>query len=86
MEKKFTVECEMEERWIPHFLSMLEEMHRCGAQGSSRIVAFYSDGDGDYRPRFSTDYEYEFQKPSYRNDYERKGIEVPKIGSLFDAG
>ena len=50
--KKFTVECEMNERWIPHFLSMLKYMQQLGGQGSSRKVALYADGDGDFRPKF----------------------------------
>jgi hypothetical protein len=42
----------MNERWIPHFLGMLKAMQRLGSMGSSREVTFYSDGDGDYRPKF----------------------------------
>ncbi len=49
---KFTVECEMEERWIPHFLGALKQMQHLGAIGSSRKVSLFSDGDGDFRPVF----------------------------------
>ena len=49
---KFTIEVEMEDRWVPHFLSMLKYMQRLGGIGSSREVTFYSDGDGDFRPKF----------------------------------
>jgi len=52
---KFTVECEMRERWVPHFLAMLKYMQKLGAQGSSRKVTFYSDGDGDFNPKFKWD-------------------------------
>ncbi len=49
---EFTVTCKMRERWVPQFLSMLALMERLGSWGSSRTVAIYSDGDGDFRPRF----------------------------------
>lgn len=44
---KFTIEAEMKERWVPHFLSMLEYMEMLGVVGKSRLVTFYADGDGD---------------------------------------
>ena len=49
---KFTIECEMGQRWIPHFLAMLKYMQQLGNLGGSRIVSIYSDGDGDFRPKF----------------------------------
>lgn len=42
----------MNERWIPHFLGMLKYMQQLGSLGSSRKVGIYSDGDGDFRPKF----------------------------------
>ena len=48
----FTIECTMKERWVPHFLSMLNYMQYLGNIGSSRKVGIYSDGDGDFRPKF----------------------------------
>ena len=39
------------------FLSMLKYMQHLGNIGSSRVVAFYSDGDGDFRPTFEWDKE-----------------------------
>jgi hypothetical protein len=48
----FTIECTMKERWVPHFLSMLNYMEYLGNVGSSRKVTLYSDGDGDFRPNF----------------------------------
>ena len=50
---KFTVKVEMTDRWVPHFLGMLAQMERLGSIGSSRTVSIFSDGDGDFRPRFS---------------------------------
>jgi hypothetical protein len=49
---KFTIEVEMKDRWIPHFLSMLKYMQRLGGLGASRQVTFFSDGDGDFHPKF----------------------------------
>lgn len=49
----FSINCEMSERWVPYFLGMLQLQQRLGSMGSSRAVALYSDGDGDYRPKFS---------------------------------
>jgi len=53
--KEFTIKCKMNERWIPQFLGMLKLMERLGGLGGSRLVSFYSDGDGDYRPKFEWD-------------------------------
>ena len=49
---KFTIEVEMKDRWVPHFLSMLRYMQTLGGMGASRKVSFYADGDGDFRPKF----------------------------------
>jgi hypothetical protein len=71
MKKRFTIMCEMEERWIPHFMSMLKYMEYLGNIGSSRKVTLYSDGDGDFRPKFRTDIEYEEVEPRRELDGER---------------
>ena len=55
MKKKFTIKVEMEERWVDHFMSMLNRMEHLGNLGASRTVSIYSDGDGDFRPKFITD-------------------------------
>ncbi len=75
MEKTFTVECKIEERWIPHFMSMLKEMERLGDRGSTRVVGIVSDGDGDFRPKFNVDFEFDKKSPTHR------------VGShIYDAG
>lgn len=51
--KKFTIEVEMNERWINTFCSMLKRMELNGNIGHSEWIALFSDGDGDFRPRFS---------------------------------
>lgn len=54
MTKTFYLKIKMQERWIPHFFAMLNYMEYLGAVGKSRKVTFYSDGDGDFRPKFRT--------------------------------
>lgn len=52
---EFTIKCRMRTRWVPHFLAMLKYMQQLGGMGGSRMVRFYSDGDGDFRPKFEWD-------------------------------
>ena len=52
---RFTIRVSMRKRWIPQFLGMLKYMERLGGVGASRKLTFYSDGDGDFRPRFEFD-------------------------------
>lgn len=52
---KFTIECEMNDRWVSTFLSTLKYMETLGNIGSSRQVCIYADGDGDFRPKFKWD-------------------------------
>ena len=54
-ERHFTIHCEMKERWVAPFLSMLRRMQYLGGIGSSRVVALYADGDGDFQPHFKWD-------------------------------
>lgn len=42
----------MRKRWVPYFLGMIAQMEQLGKLGSSRTLAFFADGDGDYRPEF----------------------------------
>ena len=55
MERTFTINCKMEERWIASFIKMLDSMNYCGAIGHSEYVGLYADGDGDFRPTFDYD-------------------------------
>lgn len=52
---KFTITCEMKDRWVPSFLGLLKEMQYNGSIGHSGTVSFYADGDGDFRPKFEWD-------------------------------
>ncbi len=49
---QFTIKVTMRTRWVPQFLSMLKYMQRLGGIGASRKVSFFSDGDGDFNPKF----------------------------------
>ena len=60
----FNIQVTMNERWINDFCSMLKWMESCGNQGHSSIVGFYSDGDGDFRPKFKIDKESAKQRKS----------------------
>jgi hypothetical protein len=52
-DKTFTIEVTMEERWVPHLLGLLATMERMGRVGTSRLLGFYADGDGDCHPKFA---------------------------------
>lgn len=49
---KIKVEATMDSRWIPEFIDFLATMEYCGGIGTSRKLSFYSDGDGDFHPKF----------------------------------
>lgn len=49
---EFTIKVTMRSRWVPHFLAMLKYMEQLGGLGSTRKVSIYSDGDGDFHPKF----------------------------------
>lgn len=88
-EVQIVIDAKMEERWVGQFIGMLEQMQLLGRIGASRTLAFFSDGDGDFNPKFS----YTFFD---RAAYER--ITVPEEGApllgksiytgdqIFDAG
>lgn len=77
---KFTIECEMEERWVGYFVAMLKQMEKLGNIGSSCTVGLYSDGDGDFRPKFITDIETD-KKPFTIMDEKSNRHMI-----IFDAG
>jgi len=76
---KFSVEIEMKDRWVPHFLGMLATMEALGNVGASRIVALYADGDGDYHPKFKWNADVEPTKRTEEPLDEQRAY-------LFDAG
>lgn len=62
-EVEFLIKCRMRKRWVPHFQSMLKYMQHLGEVGSSREVTLFSDGDGDFRPKFKFNLEAEEVDP-----------------------
>ena len=51
---EFDIHCAMKKCWADEFISFLKHMENLGNAGCSRVVAFYADGDGDFRPKFTT--------------------------------
>lgn len=72
---KLNITVELQERWVPHFLGLLKRMQVLGQMGSSEIVRFFSDGDGDFRPTFTWDSDVEPARP-HQTEH----------GEVFDAG
>ena len=87
MSKEVTcdIKVTMNERWVADFCSMLNWMQSCGDLGHSSIVGFYSDGDGDFRPKFEIDRKYEKKNGFWRKDYKHSD-RFPKPEVIFDAG
>ena len=79
---EFSIKVTMNERWVNDFCSMLRWMESCGKIGHSSVVAFYSDGDGDFRPTFDIDREYEKTEGHWKE--LEKQLPVPEV--IFDAG
>ena len=79
---ELNIKATMDERWVNDFCSMLNWMQRCGELGHSSVVAFYSDGDGDFRPKFEFDREYNKTDGYWAKD----GKSLPEIEVIYDAG
>ena len=84
-EVTFNIKVTMSERWIDDFCSMLNWMQSCGNLGHSSLVGFYADGDGDFRPKFDFDIEYDKTKGFWRKDY-KDSDRFPKPEVIYDAG
>lgn len=63
-EVTFTITCTMRKRWAPQLVSMLKQMEYLGNIGSSRRVTILADGDGDFRPRFEADTDFQKVEPA----------------------
>ena len=78
--KTFNIEVTMEERWIDDFCSMLKWMEHCGNVGHSSRIGFYSDGDGNFNPKFNIDTDFDYTN-GIRNLSSPMKLEV-----FYDAG
>lgn len=82
MVKTFSIDIQMSEEWIDPFLSMLKEMEFNGKVGRSRLIAFYSDGDGNFRPKFQFSCPFEqVEKKKVNKEYLSKHLD-----DFYDAG
>jgi len=78
----FTIKCTMNARWARQFLGMLKTIQSLGSMGSSREVAIYADGDGDFRPKCEWD-----EKAMGELGIEpARSIPAPHGKHFFDAG
>lgn len=76
---EFDLHCKMNKAWANEFLSMLTSMEAAGQIGESRYIGMFADGDGDFRPEFTTSFDWEAREPV--------STDRPiKIDRLFDAG
>ena len=71
-EVEITIKAKMNERWVNDFLSMLKYMESCGNMGHSAVIGFYSDGDGDFRPKFEFDRKYESQHGYWEHELAKQ--------------
>ena len=60
---KINIECEIPDEYVDSFLSMLHMMEILGSNGSSKPVAMFVDGDGDFRPKFKFNVDYKKAEP-----------------------
>lgn len=74
---EFNLHCTMKRCWANEFMSFLSKMQEFGNVGHSEVVGFYADGDGDFHPKFTTDFNYTKTEP-----IKSKESEI----ILYDAG
>lgn len=90
---EFDIHCKMNKAWANEFLSFLKTIESFGKLGCSRTVALYADGDGDFRPKFNTDFEFKNREPINVADAFKKGAKEGTLTEnayrtdyIFDAG
>lgn len=77
----FNINVIMRERWVDHFCSMLKCMEQFGIIGHSALIGFYADGDGDFRPKFDIDCNFDIKEGVSREHLYSTAI--PEV--VFDA-
>lgn len=90
---EFDVHCKMNRAWANEFMSFLKQLEKLGELGSSRTVALYADGDGDFRPHFDTKLDFTPREPIDVVGEFEKGVKDGSLSGnayradyLFDAG
>lgn len=79
MEKrKFIIECEVPERWVNDFCAMLNSIQSFGSIGHSGVVGIYADGDGDFRPKFNIQTDWDMSKATKLDKFNPM--------TIYDAG
>jgi hypothetical protein len=54
------------------FVNFMKEMEHCGVMGRSRNIAFYADGDGNFKPKIEHDLDVSDEEiKSYKECCER---------------
>jgi hypothetical protein len=81
----FNMTVTMKVRWVPHFLGMLKLMQSFGSMGCSRVIGFYADGDGDFRPKFTWDSDSQPKEAIYSKEKNPEHAPV-NVDYFFDAG
>ena len=80
--KKFTIDCEIPDRWVNDFCSFLRQLEYKGNIGHSSLIGFYADGDGDFRPKFTISTDWERTEGIWNKPGNK--LYAPEV--LFDAG
>ena len=76
--EEFDIHVRINKRWKDDFLSFLDNLQRLSEYGSSRMVGFFGDGDGDFKIEFSG-------MPSYKPKQAIAGEDTP-LDYFYDAG
>lgn len=79
---KLTINVTITKRWVPAFLGFLNKLSLNSDIGHSSIVAFYADGDGDFRFKVdlptekNKEFIYEFDIDDYK---DKKSVDFKEI-------
>ena len=49
---RITINADIPERWLNDFFTFLKRMEANGSVGNSEMLGFFSDGQGDFKPKF----------------------------------
>lgn len=85
-EVTFTITATMNERWVDDFCSMLKCMESFGNLGHSNIIGFYADGDGDFRPKFQINRDFNKTHGYWSHERKKDQSPLPRPEVIFDAG